>query len=180
MQSRIGRARLALSDAGELEPATDERRHRARAPRLFGHELVEIEGASEPRIAGAEEAERREPQSERHRRIEELDPDIAIEPRQILELDRGRVGALDGEVGLREPIGEPGDDLHFPMGDKERKGADFRVPHFPAGPAQNGEANRDQDQVEAEIVVDADRAPGAGRSRAGATRKSRHGQRSPG
>ena len=61
--------------------------------------------------------EGREPENERHRRIEEFGPDIAIEPHEIVELDAGRIGALDPDVGLREAIRNPCDRLHLAMGD---------------------------------------------------------------
>src|SRR5271165_7226962 len=171
MERGIGGARIARPDARECQVPTDKRRGAARGLRLFRHELLEVEGAREPRIAGANEAKPREPENELHRRIEEFGPDIAIEPHEIVELDAGRIGALDPDVGLREAIREPGDRLHLAMGDDERARADFRMPHLPPGPAEDREPDANQDQAEAGIIVAADRARSAGRPR--------HGQRPP-
>src|SRR5208283_933357 len=88
-----------------------------------------------------------------------------------VELDAGRIGALNPDVGLREAIRDPCDRLHLAMGDEERARADFRMPQLPPCPAENRESDANQDQAEAGIVVAADRARGAGRPR--------HGQRLP-
>src|SRR5208282_5034244 len=94
---------------------------------------------------------------------------IAIEPHEIVELDAGRIGALDPDVGPREAIRNPCDRLHLAMGDDERACADFRMPQLPCRPAEDREPDANQDQAEAGIVGAADRAWSAGRPR--------HGQR---
>src|SRR5208282_4744677 len=113
-------------------------------------------------------AKPREPENERHRRIEEFGPDIAIEPHELIELDPRRIGALDPDVGLREAVRNPCDRLHLAMGDDERDFADFPMPQLPCRPAEDREPDANQDQAEAGVIVAADRA-----------RRPRHGQRPP-
>ena len=89
----------------------------------------------------------------------------------MIELNAGRIGALNPDVGLREAIRNPCDRLHLAMGDDERARADFRMPHLPCRPAEDREPDANQDQAEAGIIVAADRARSA--------RRPRHGQRPP-
>ena len=63
MERGIGRARIARPDARERQAPTDERRRAARGLRLFGYQLLEVKGAREPRVAGANEAKPASPRT---------------------------------------------------------------------------------------------------------------------
>ena len=65
--------------------------------------------------------EPREPENERHRRIEEFGPDVAIEPHELIELNPCGIGALNPDVGLSKAIRNPCDRLHLAMGDERAR-----------------------------------------------------------
>lgn len=123
--------------------------------------FFQIEGAGEAGVPRAQERPGGEGQDERHRRVQEFLADVAVEAHELIELHAGRMGALDGDVGLSKPIRHQPDRLHLGVREAQRARANLRMPQLPACPTEDGEADDDQKQTEDGIVVTADRARGA-------------------
>ena len=95
--------------------------------------------------------------------VEEHGPDEAVEAHELIEPGPVRVSVLDSDVGRGQAVGHEADRLHLDMGDRQRDAADLGVPDPPARPAEDAEADDDQNEAEDRVVVASDRAAESGR-----------------